>query len=183
MKTNEWNIDTTHSGIHFSVRHMVVSKVRGRFASYGGTVRIDDEDLARSTVDVSIDAASIDTGVADRDTHLKSADFFDAEKFPELRFQSTKIEKLGDSAYKLSGALTIRDVTRDVTLLVDYGGRAKDPWGNERAGFTARGTLDRKDFGLHWNQVLEAGGVLVGDKIEIDIELELVRKANAERAA
>jgi polyisoprenoid-binding protein YceI len=178
MNTNEYKLDTTHSGINFSVRHMVVSKVRGRFAKFTGAIQVDDADLGRSSVEVTIDASSIDTGVADRDTHLRSADFFDVEKFPELRFRSNRIQKVDDDGrYKLIGDLTIRDVTREIALDVEYGGRAKDPWGNERVGFVAKASLDRKDFGLTWNQVLEAGGILVGDRIEIDVDVEGVRVA------
>lgn len=177
MNDNHWNIDTAHTAIGFAVRHMVVSKVRGRFAKYSGAITLDEADPTRSSVDVRIDASSIDTGVADRDTHLRSADFFDVERFPELRFQSTKIEKVGDDRYRLVGALTIRDVTREIALDVEYGGRGKDPWGNERIGFVAKASLDRKDFGLTWNQVLEAGGILVGDRVEIDVDVQGVRAA------
>lgn len=182
MTTNTWNIDATHSGVHFSVRHMVFAKVRGRFGAFSGTVELDDEDLTRSSVAVEIDAASIDTGVADRDQHLRSADFLDAEHFPKLRFVSRKIEKQGTSGYRATGELTIRDVTREVTLDVQYGGRAKDPWGHERAGFTATTTLERGDFGLKWNQVLEAGGVLVGERIDVELEIELVKAASSRAA-
>jgi polyisoprenoid-binding protein YceI len=182
MKTNGWNIDTAHSGINFSVRHMVVSKVRGRFAKYSGKVELDEEDLTRSRVEATIEAASIDTGTAQRDDHLRSPDFFDVEKFPELRFQSTRIDKLDDERYRLSGELTIRDVTREISLEVEYGGRATDPWGNERIGFIARGSLDRKDFGLKWNQALEAGGVLVGNRVEIELEVQAVKAAAAKAA-
>ncbi len=177
MTTNNWNLDLAHSNLGFSVRHMVVSKVRGRFAKYSGAIHLDDDDLTRSVADVTIDAASIDTGVEQRDNHLRSADFFDVERFPELRFQTKRIEALGEERYRVVGDLTIRDATREVALDVEYGGRGKDPWGNERVGFVARGSLDRKDFGLGWNQVLEAGGVLVGDRVEIDIDIEAVRAA------
>jgi len=182
MATNTWNLDAAHSGIHFSVRHMVVSKVRGRFSKFSGSVDLEDDDLTRSLVTVTIDAASLDTGTGQRDDHLRSADFFDVERFPELRFKSTRIEKVGDERYRVHGDLTVRDVTREVTLDVEYGGRAKDPWGNERVGFLAKTALDRKDFGLKWNQVLEAGGVLVGDRVEIDLEVQAV-KAAATKAA
>jgi polyisoprenoid-binding protein YceI len=161
---------------------MVVSKVRGRFAKYTGNVQLDESDLTKSIVDVTIDASSIDTGVGDRDNHLRSPDFFDVAKFPELRFRSKRIEQKDDEHYRLVGDLTIRDVTREIALDVEYGGRAKDPWGNERVGFTAKTTLDRKDFGLAWNQVLETGGILVGDRIDIDVEVEAVR-ALAQSAA
>lgn len=182
MTTKHWNIDTTHSGINFSVRHMVVSKVRGRFAKFAGAIQLDEADLSKSTLEVEIDASSIDTGVEQRDAHLKSADFFDVAQYPALRYRSERIEKLSDDRYRVLGELTIRGVARQVPLEVEYGGRATDPWGNERAGFTARASIERKDFGLGWNQVLEAGGVLVGERVDIDIEIEVVRAA-AEKAA
>jgi polyisoprenoid-binding protein YceI len=179
---NDWNIDPVHSGINFSVRHMVVSKVRGHFTKYSGTLAIDDADLTRSVVEATIDASSIDTGTAQRDTHLRSPDFLDVERFPEIRFRSTRIHKLADDRYHLIGDLTVRDVTREVSLDVEYGGQAKDPWGNARIGFIAKATLDRKDFGLLWNQVLEAGGVLVGDRVDIELEVQAVRAAAAKAA-
>jgi polyisoprenoid-binding protein YceI len=182
MNTKTWNIDTSHSGINFSVRHMVVSKVRGRFAKFAGVIDLNEDDLTHSTLEATIDAASIDTGTPERDAHLRSADFFDAEAFPTLRYRSRRIEALSGDRYRVIGDLTIRDVTREVPLEVEYGGRAVDPWGNERAGFSARASLERKEFGLAWNQVLEAGGVLVGERVDIDIELEVVSAA-AERAA
>jgi len=182
MTTTRWNIDATHSGINFSIRHMVVSKVRGRFAKYSGTLDIDDTDLTRSVVDVTIDASSIDTGTAQRDEHLRSPDFFDVAKFPELRFHSRRIEKLDEERYRIAGELTIRDVTREVNLDVEYGGRGKDPWGNQRMGFTAKTSIDRKEFGLKWNQLLEAGGVLVGDRVDIDLEVQAVKAAAAQAA-
>ena len=182
MTTNNWNLDTVHSGINFTVRHMVVSKVRGRFAKFGGSVTLDEDDLTRSIVEATIDASSIDTGTAQRDDHLKSADFFDVEHFPQIGFRSTGIEKLGTDRYRLTGELTIRDVSREIALDVEYGGRGKDPWGNERVGFTAKGTLDRKDFGLKWNQALETGGVLVSDRVEIELELQAVKAAVAKAA-
>jgi polyisoprenoid-binding protein YceI len=179
---NDWNIDPVHSGINFSVRHMVVSKVRGRFTKYSGTLAIDDADLTRSVVEATIDASSIDTGTAQRDTHLRSPDFLDVERFPEIRFRSTRIHKLADDRYHLIGDLTVRDVTREVSMDVEYGGQAKDPWGNARIGFIAKATLDRKEFGLLWNQVLEAGGVLVGDRVDIELEVQAVRAAGAKAA-
>jgi polyisoprenoid-binding protein YceI len=170
-----WNIDSAHTGISFSVRHMVVSKVRGRFAKFAGTIHLDDADMSQSFAEVTIDAGSIDTGVADRDTHLRSGDFFDVEKFPELRFRSKRVEVLASGRYRIVGDLTIRDVTREISLDAEYGGRAKDPWGNERIGFVAKASLERKDFGLTWNQVLEAGGILVGERIDIDLDVQGVR--------
>jgi polyisoprenoid-binding protein YceI len=189
MTTNtnsSWNLDTVHSGINFSVRHMVVSKVRGRFTKFSGNIALDESDLARSVVEATIDASSIDTGTAQRDEHLRSADFFDVEHFPQIRFRSTGIDKLGTEhgteRYRLSGQLTIRDVSREIALDVEYGGRGKDPWGNERVGFTAKGAFDRKDFGLKWNQVLESGGLLVSDRVELELELQAVKAAAAKAA-
>jgi polyisoprenoid-binding protein YceI len=182
MTTNKWNIDAAHSGINFSIRHLVVSKVRGRFGKYSGSLNLDEQDLTRSSVEATIDVSSIDTGTSQRDDHLRSADFFDATKFPEMRFRSKRFEKLSDDHYRVTGELTIRDLTREVSLDVEYGGQAKDPWGNERVGFVARTHIDRKEFGLGWNQVLEAGGVLVGERVDIELEVQGV-KAAAEQAA
>jgi len=182
MAQSKWNIDLSHSGANFSVRHMVVSKVRGRFTKFSGLLNLDDDDITRSVVEATIDARSIETGVEQRDAHLRSADFFDVEKYPELRFRSTRIEKLDDNRFRVVGQLTIRDVTREVALDVEGGGRAKDPWGNERTGFVAKTTLDRKDFGLKWNQALEAGGVLVGDRVDIELDVQGVKAAAAQAA-
>ncbi|NVB84853.1 MAG: YceI family protein [Kofleriaceae bacterium] len=175
--TNNWNIDGTHSSIGFTVRHMVFSKVRGRFGSYTATLELDEADLTRSKIEVAIDAASIDTGTEQRDGHLRSADFFDVEKYPHLRFRSTRIEKDDETSYRMIGELTIRDVTREVTLDVEATGKGKDPWGNERLGFVAKTSFNRKDYGLNWNQLLEAGGVLVGEKVEIELEIQAVKAA------
>jgi polyisoprenoid-binding protein YceI len=177
--TSTWNIDATHSGISFSIRHMVFSKVRGRFAAYTGTIHLEDGDLSRSSIEVSIDAASIDTGTPQRDTHLRSADFFDVERFPELRFRSQRVEDVGAGKLRVFGDLTIRDVTREVILDAETSGRAKDPWGNERIGFAAKTSIDRKDYGLAWNQLLEAGGVLVGDRVDIELDVQAVNAARA----
>ena len=178
MTTNRWDIDVGHSAIHFWVRHLVISKVHGRFARWQGTLELDAQDLTRSSVDVQIDAASIDTQVADRDTHLRSPDFLDVAKYPELAFRSRRIAKDG-AGYRVVGDLTLHGVTREVTLEAEFGGTAKDPWGNERTAFSAKTALDRRDYGLTWNAALEAGGVLVGEKVEISIELEAVKKAAA----
>ena len=171
-----WNIDTTHSSVSFSVRHMVFAKVRGKFAKWTGQLDLDDQDLSKSKVDVTLEAASIDTNEAQRDGHLKSADFLDAEKFPQLTFKSRSVKTDGKDKATVTGDLTIKGVTREVPLQVELSGRGKDPWGNQRVGFTATGTVNRTDFGLKWNQVLEAGGVLVGEKVEIEIELQAVEK-------
>jgi polyisoprenoid-binding protein YceI len=183
MATATWNLDVTHSAIHFFVRHMVISKVHGRFARWAGTVQLDEQDLTRSSVDVRIEAASIDTQVADRDAHLRSADFLDAAKHPEIRFTSRRIERDGEG-YRVVGDLDLHGVVREVTLAAEFAGLGKDPWGNTRAGFSAKAALDRRDFGLVWNAALETGGVLVGEKVEIAIELEAVKaQATAASAA
>jgi len=182
MALERWEIDSGHSSIHFSVRHLVVAKVRGQFTRWSGHVVAEPGDLGRASVNVVIDAASIETGVPDRDNHLRSADFLDAARFPELTFESRRVEPLGAGRYRLAGDLTIRGVTRPVALDVELGGRARDPWGNERAGFAAKVALNRRDFGLTWNQALEAGGVLVGDRVEVEIDVEAVRQAAAEAA-
>ena len=172
-----WQIDSSHSGIHFSVRHMVVAKVRGQFERWSGKVLAENGDLRNAAVEVTIDASSIQTGVADRDAHLRSADFFDVENYPEITFKSTQVKAVSNDRFVLIGDLTIRGTTREVELQVSDAGQVKDPWGNVRAGFSARGSIDRKEFGLTWNQVLETGGLVVGDRIEFDIEVEAVRQA------
>lgn len=169
-------IDNAHSNVTFSVRHMVFSKVRGRFGSFTTELALDPTDLAKSSVKATIDVASIDTGVADRDTHLKSADFFDAEKFPTITFASTSVSK-GADGVSLTGDLTIHGVTKPVTLELEELGGGKDPWGNTRRIFAAKTTILRSDYGLTWNQALETGGVLVSDKIEIELEIQAVGKA------
>jgi polyisoprenoid-binding protein YceI len=177
-----WNIDQTHSTVGFSIRHMVFSKVRGRFGAFTGTIALDD-DLAKSRVDVTIETTSIDTGTAQRDTHLRSPDFFDVEKFPELRFRSTRVEDAGNGHLRVIGELTIRDTTREVVLDAEPTGRGIDPWGNERIGYSAKTSFDRKDFGLQWNQLLEAGGVLVGDRVDIELDVQAVNAAARDVAA
>jgi polyisoprenoid-binding protein YceI len=175
-----FNIDTTHSSIDFSIRHLVIAKVRGRFTKFTGAIELAT-DLSQSKVSVEIDAASISTNEDKRDAHLRSADFFDVENFPLITFTSKQVEVDG-SDLRVTGALTIHGVTRDVVLHAEALGTASDPWGNQRVAFTARTTIDRKEFGLHWNQVLEAGGFLVGDKVEIGLDVQAV-KAAAQAAA
>jgi polyisoprenoid-binding protein YceI len=171
----QWNIDASHSNVGFSVRHMVFAKVNGRFKTWTGTLDLDEGDFTKSKVDISVDVNSIDTHDEKRDGHLKSPDFFDAAGHPSMTFKGKKIEKKGGEEYKLTGDLTIRGATKEVTLDVEYGGRGKDPWGGERVGFHAKGSVNRTDFGLKWNQALETGGVLVGEKVEISIDLEAVK--------
>ena len=176
MTTQTWQIDSAHSGIHFSVRHLVIAKVRGQFSRWTGVLTVPDGDFAKATVDVTIDATSIETGVADRDAHLKSADFFDVTSFPELTFRGRRVEAKESDRFALVGDLTIRGISREVTLDVESAGQTKDPWGNVRAGFAGKTAIERKEFGLTWNQALEAGGVMVGDRVEIEIEVEAVRQ-------
>jgi polyisoprenoid-binding protein YceI len=183
MARTQWNIDASHSNLQFSVRHLVITKVRGAFRSYGGTLELDENDsLGLAEVDVSIDAASIDTAEPKRDEHLRSSDFLDVAAHPTLRFESRSIAREG-ARYRVSGDLTIRGVTRTVVLDAEFQGRGKDPWGGQRAAFSARTSIDREEFGLTWNQALEAGGVLVGTKIDIEIEVQAVKAAQPERAA
>ena len=182
MTTQTWNIDTTHSGVNFSVRHMVIAKVRGRFTRFSGTLTGDASDLTKATLVAEVDADSIDTNMADRDAHLRSPDFFDAASFPKLTFSSTRIERAGEGQYKAHGDLSIRGVTKPVVFDLAVHGQAKDPWGNERVAFTLESAVDRSEFGLRWNQALEAGGVLVGERVQIEIEAEAVRAAAAQAA-
>ncbi len=184
MSAERWEFDLTHSSVQFHVRHLMVSKVHGRFGKWGGALDYDAEDPTRSRLDVWIDAASVDTRDDQRDGHLRSPDFFDAASYPKLEFRSTKIERKADDRFALHGDLTIRGVTKPVVLDVESAGQVKDPWGGLRAGFSAKTAINRKDFGLTWNKALEAGGVLVGEKVEIAIELEAVKKpASASVAA
>lgn len=178
-QTTKWNVDPTHAEVGFAVRHMMIATVRGRFGAVTGTVTVDEKNPAKSKVDVSIDARSIDTRQEMRDNHLRSPDFFDVDRFPNLHFVSKRIE--GDprnGEFRVIGDLTIRDVTREVELKATLEGETKDPWGNERAGVSATGKLNRTDFGLHWNQALETGGVVVGDEVKLSIDVELVKQAN-----
>jgi polyisoprenoid-binding protein YceI len=182
MRTDRWEIDSSHSSVHFSVRHLVIAKVRGTFGRWSGTVQAPDGDFSKATVNVTIDASSIDTGVEDRDAHLKSPDFFDVAKHPELRFFGKRVQPRSLSEIDVVGDLTIKGITREVVLRVEQHGQAKDPWGNIRAAFSAKTSIDRKDFGLTWNQVLETGGVMVGDRIEIEADIEAVKQVEVKVA-
>ncbi|MEZ4294673.1 MAG: YceI family protein [Polyangiaceae bacterium] len=174
MALASYTIDPSHSAVAFAVRHMVVAKARGRFTRFSGSFAFDAEDHGKSHVEVTIEAASIDTHEAQRDGHLKSADFFDVENHKEITFKSKKITGSG-SDLKVTGDLTIRGVTHEVTLDVEHHGGGKDPWGNERIGFSAKTNINRKDYGLTWNQALETGGVLVSEKVEIEIDVEATK--------
>ena len=171
-----WKIDSSHSRVAFSVRHMMISNVHGQFQNVTGTVEFDEGQPTASSVDVQIEAASIDTHDEKRDGHLRSADFFDAVQYPYLAFKSRRVEVVDDSHGKLYGDLTIKGITHPVVLAVEYSGMAKSPWGTSSAGFTAATKINRKDWELNWNVALETGGVLVGDTINISIELEIVKQ-------
>jgi polyisoprenoid-binding protein YceI len=170
--TEVYDIDPAHSTVGFSVKHMGISTVPGKFAKFKGTVTLEKHESTAARVEAVIESASIDTGIEARDKHLKSADFFDVAKYPEIRFVSTKVSPMKDGKFVMTGDLTLHGITRPVQLDAVFGGEAKDPWGGQRAACSATGTLDRKDFGLVWNKVLETGGLLVGEKVQISIEVE-----------
>lgn len=171
-----WHLDQAHLDVGFAVKHMMVSTVRGRFTDVEADIEIDEEIPARSTAEVRVGTGSVDTGHADRDAHLKSADFFDVVTHPTLRFRSTNVERSGDK-FTLLGDLTVRDVTRPIRLEGEIEGPLTDPYGNRRAGFNLTGELDREEFGLTWNMAVEAGGVMVGRKVKLNIEGELIAAA------
>jgi polyisoprenoid-binding protein YceI len=177
MSTQHWDFDLVHSGINFHVRHLMISKVHGRFQQWSGALEIDDADPTKSRIEVTIDAASIDTKEPKRDDHLRSADFLEVEKYPHITFKSTMIERKSESELVVHGELTLHGVARPVTLEVESAGTVKDPWGGTRTGFSAKTAISRKDFGLTWNTLLEAGGVAVADKVEITLEIEAIKKA------
>lgn len=175
-KKSAWALDPSHSSLEFSARHMVIATVKGRFTSFQVDVDFDEETPERSSLEARIDAASIDTRDAQRDQHLRSPDFLDVEKYPHITFKSKRIERRSGDRYSIVGDLTIKGVTREVSLDTTFAGVARDPWGNLHAGFAAETTINRKDFGLVWNVALETGGFLVGDTVKISIEAELVKK-------
>ena len=168
-------IDKSHSEATFQVRHLV-TRVRGRFTELEGVVEFDEQNPEQSKVDVTVNAASIDTGDATRDKHLRSADFFEVEKYPTLTFRSTEVKKTGAESFGVAGDLAIHGVTKRVTLPITFLGKAKDPWGNERLGFEGELTINRKDYGLMWNAALETGGFLVGDEVKIALQIQAVAK-------
>jgi polyisoprenoid-binding protein YceI len=172
-----FEFDPQHSTVGFKVRHMMISNVKGDFRKFSGTVEYDPQAPHSAKLDIVIDAASINTGEPQRDEHLRSADFFDVAKYPEIRFKSKRIARAGENNFEVAGDLTIHGVSREVTLHVETTPEVKDPWGATRFGASATAKINRKDFGLTWNQALELGGVLVGDEVQIVIEVELVKKA------
>ncbi len=174
--TGDYTLDVTHSRLGFVARHAMVTKVRGQFTSFSGTAHIDEANPAASKVDLSIDVASIETGTADRDGHLKSGDFFDAETYPTITFSSTDVKRDGET-WSITGDLTIKDVTKPVTIDFEHTGSARDPFGNLRVGFEGETTINRKEWGLTWNAALETGGVLVSDKIKLEFDVSAIRNA------
>lgn len=183
MTNKTWQIDPAHTNIGFTVRHMVVAKVNGRFTKFEGTLTQSGDDFAGSAAAITIDASSIDTQVGARDDHLRSADFFDAAAFPTITFRSKRMEKAGKDRYRLIGDLTIRGTTKEVELDSEFLGGVTDPFGVERLAFSAATRIDRKEFGLTWNQALEAGGVLVSDRVDVQIEVQWVKAEAKENAA
>jgi polyisoprenoid-binding protein YceI len=178
MKTEEvtkWAIDPTHSKVGFKVKHLMISNVLGSFREFSGEVTTTGNDFSTAVISFSLKTASVDTEMADRDGHLKSPDFFDTEKFPVITFDAKGLKDLGDDMYELKGSLKIKDVSKPVTMAVEFGGVMSDPWGNIKAGFSISGKINRKDWGLNWNAALEAGGVLVGEEVKINCDIELLK--------
>jgi polyisoprenoid-binding protein YceI len=178
-----WTVDGAHADVGFAVKHLMISTVRGRFGTVKGTVERDEANPLASKIDVTVDVTSIDTRQDQRDNHLRSPDFFDAANFPTMQFVSKRLEGDLEDEFRATGDLTIRGVTKEVTLDVKTEGRVRDPWGNDRAGYSATGKISRSAFGLMWNQVLEAGGVAVGDEVKISIHVELVHQAAQDSVA
>lgn len=176
QETQTFAIDADHSEVGFSVRHML-SRTRGRFARFSGQIQLDREQPERSSIAFEVDPASIDTRQPDRDAHLRSGDFFDVERFPVIRFTSGRITKLAADRFRVEGTLDLRGILKPMTLEVTYHGVAKDPWGNERAGFSTEAVINRKEFGMVWNAALDNGGVILGDDVTLAIDLETVRKS------
>ena len=172
-----YKIDAAHSDIMFKVKHLMISTATGLFKKFDATLDINEEDFSQAKVTFEADVDSVDTKNEQRDAHLKSDDFFNAEQFPKMTFKSTKIEKAGDNEYKLTGDLTIRDITKPVELKVEYNGSTKDPWGQERRGFEVSGKINRKEYGLKWSAVTEAGGLVVSDDVRLAMNVEMVKQA------
>lgn len=172
MAKSKWNLDAAHSSVDFSVRHMMIAKVKGSFHTFEANIEADPEDLTTASIEFSVDLSSIDTRNNDRDAHLRSADFFDVDNHPNMTFKSTSITKTDGNEYAVTGDLTIRGVTNQETFTVVYEGGGKDPWGNEKAGFSVEGTIKRTNYGLVWNAALETGGVLVGEDVKVSLEIE-----------
>ena len=172
MTRTKWAIDTAHSSIDFSIRHMMIANVKGTFQNFSATVEADVTDLTSANIEFTVELSSIDTRNKDRDGHLLSADFFDVEKYPSMTFHSTDIQKADEGEYNVTGELSLHGFTKPETFTVTFEGQGKDPWGNEKVGFSAKGSINRADFGLTWNSALETGGVLVGDKVKVNLQIE-----------
>ena len=176
MATTKWSIDPTHSEVGFKVKHMMFTNVSGKFKTYDAEITTEDDDFTKSEISFSADINSIDTNNTDRDNHLKSADFFDAENHPKLTFKSSSLTKSGDE-YQLTGELSLHGITKTVKLDAEVSGLLKDPWGNTKVGLNIEGKINRKDWGLNWNSALETGGVLVGEEVKLSIELQFAKQA------
>lgn len=172
----KWNVDKSHSEILFRVKHLMITNVKGEFRDFTAEVESENDDFSDADINLTIKSASVFTNSDDRDAHLRSADFFDVENYPELTFQSTSFTKIDDERYKLTGLLTIKGVSKEVTLNAEFGGLNKDPWGNQKAGFSINGSFNRKDWGLNWNAALETGGVLVSDEVKMSAEVQFVKE-------
>lgn len=179
MAVTKWQIDTTHSEVQFKVKHMMISTVTGYFSNFNATVETEGDDFTTAKAEFTADLSSISTNNEQRDAHLKSADFFDAENHPQVTFKSSRLEKVDDENYTLHGDLTIRGTTKPVTLKVEFGGIAVDPWGNTRVGFTIDGKINRKDYGLNWSAVTEAGGIVVSDEVRLHVNAEFIKEQAA----
>jgi polyisoprenoid-binding protein YceI len=177
MALEKWNIDVVHSTIGFTVRHLMVSKVHGYFTKWNGSLEFDEQSPSSSRANVEIDVASVDTREPQRDAHLRTGDFFEVEKFPKMTFKSTAVERAGEGKFKVTGDLTLRGVTHPIVLDVEYGGRQKHPQMGERVGFSAHASLNRKDFGVNFNQVLDTGGLALSEKVDINLEIEATKAA------
>lgn len=175
MTKTKWALDAGHSSVDFSVKHMMIANVKGTFKNFEATIEADPADLTTATIEFSIDTASVDTRNEDRDNHLRSADFFDVENHPKMTFKATSIKKTDDGEYDVTGDLTIRGTTKPQTFAVTFEGSGKDPWGNEKAGFGVKGNISRSEYGLTWNAALETGGVLVGDKVKISLDVQAAK--------
>ena len=171
----KWVFDPTHSELTFKVKHMMISNVKGEFRNF--TIEVEGEDITKSKIKVSIDVASIDTNSEDRDKHLKSADFFDVENHKDITFTSTSFKKIDDDEFELKGLLTIKGISKEISLKAEFGGIIKDPWGNDKAGFSINGKINRKEWGLNWNAALETGGVLVSDEVKISSEVQFAMQS------
>lgn len=176
MGKSNWVIDPTHSEIGFKVKHMMFTNVSGKFTQFEASIENEDDAFETSTINFTADVNSVDTANADRDNHLRGADFFDADNFAKLSFKSTGVQKVNEGEYKINGDLTIKDVTKNITLEAEYSGLMKDPWGNTKIGLSLNGKINRKDFGLTWNAALETGGVLVGEDIKLAAEVQFVKQ-------